>query len=356
MKDASRCAAAALGLPLLLLAGCGMIAAPQPPSLKLPEPVTDLTAQRTGDQVTLHWTMPNRTTDKVLLVGDQRVQVCRRIDSEPCTDVADLLFAPDKPAEFTDHLPSDIASGAHRPVIYTVQLENRSRRTAGPSNAALTTAGAAPAQIIGFNAQAQPDGVVLSWTPEGPNPTADQTIAATIHIDRKLVQPSGAPKSSVLAEQTLEYSGPDLGHVLDRDAALDNTYTYSVQRIARITLQDKSIEVASVPSDITINARDVFPPAVPTGLQAIADPEARAIDLSWQPNTEPDLAGYTVYRREAGSNSTPQRISSAAQPEPSFHDLNVQSGHTYEYSVSAVDHDANESNRSPEVEESLPQQ
>lgn len=344
-----RCAAVGLALPLLLLAGCGMIAAPQPPSLKLPEPVTDLTAQRTGDQVTLHWTMPKRTTDKVLLKGDQKVRVCRRLDTESCADAADLLFAPEKPADFADHLPAALISGAPRPLNYTVELQNHSGHTAGPSNTALTIAGAAPPLIVELQSQVQPNGIVLSWSATGD----DQTI----RIDRKLVQPPGAPKTTAPLEQTLEYSGPDQGHILDRDAALDHTYTYTVQRIAKLTLEDKSIEVTSEPSaTITINARDVFPPAVPVGLQAIADPEARAIDVSWQPNTEADLAGYTVYRREAGTTAAPGRISPPAQPAPSFRDPNVQPGHTYEYSVSAIDHDGNESALSPEVEESLPQQ
>lgn len=332
-----------------------MIAAPQPPSLKLPEPVIDLTAQRTGNVVMLHWTMPKRTTDKVLLAGDQKVRVCRRLDTEPCAYAGDLLFAPQKPADFTDHLPASLTSGTPRPLNYTVELQNHAGRSAGPSNTAITSAGAAPSVIVALQAQVQPDGVVLSWTPTGPSGLFDKD--QTIRIERKLVQPSGAPKPTVPLEQTLEYSGLDQGHILDRDAALDHTYTYTVQRIAKLTLEDKSFEVSSAPSPtITVNARDVFPPAIPAGLQAIADPEAHAIDLSWQPNTEADLAGYTLYRREAGSNAAPDRISPPAQPAPSFRDTNVQPGHTYEYSVSAVDHDGNDSARSPEVEESLPQQ
>lgn len=326
-----------------------MVAAPQPPSLKLPEPVADLTAQRTGNLVTLGWTMPKRATDKVLLVGDQKVEVCRRVDSEPCATIGDMRFAPLATATFTDRLPGPLASGAPRLLTYTIELENHAGRTAGPSNVAVTAAGAAPEEVADLRARAQADGIMLSWTPV----SGDEIV----RIKRELVQKSGAEKSSVPVEQTLEYSGKDAGGVVDRDAALDHTYTYGAQRIARRTMQGQSIEVASAPSEsITIDARDVFPPVTPEGLQAVADPEARAIDLSWQPDTESDLAGYMIYRREAGSSAAPVRISPAAQPAPTFRDVNVLPGHNYEYSVSAVDHDGNESPRSAEVEESLPQQ
>ena len=350
MNAALRLAAAALGTPLILLAGCGLVAAPQPPSLKLPQPVTDLTAQRTGDQVTLRWTMPKRATDKVLLAGDQNAQVCRRVGSGPCTIAGTLHAAPDKPATFTDRLPAALTTGAPRPLIYTVQLQNRAGRTAGPSNTAITATCAAPPSIANLQAHAQPDGIVLTWTPE--------SVPATIRIERKLVDKTTPQKSSPLPpEQTLEFSGPDEGRVFDRDAALDHTYTYTAQRIAKLTLQSKSVEVASPPGDsITVDARDVFAPATPSGLQAVADTEAHSIDISWQPDTETDLSGYTVYRRDAGTTAEPARISPPAQPEASFRDTTAQPGHTYEYSVSAIDHDGNESPRSPEVEESLPQQ
>jgi hypothetical protein len=325
-----------------------MVAAPQPPSLKLPEPVTDLTAKRIGNDVDLRWTMPKRATDKVVLAGDQKVRVCRAVDTASCTVADTLLVAPGVPADCTDHLPPALASGAVRPLVYTVELENRSGRTAGPSNAAVTASGPAPPQIQDLRAQARTDGIALRWTPE--------IGSFTVRIDRKLVQQPGTPKSELPLEQTLEFTGKDAGRVLDANAALDHTYTYTVERVDRLTLKDKPIEVASAPSEpVTINARDVFPPAVPSGLQAVADAEAHAIDLSWQPDTEADLAGYMVYRREAGSSGPPARISTAAQPAPSFRDTTVLPGHTYEYSVSAVDHDGNESARSAEIQESLPQ-
>ena len=55
-------------LPVLLV-GCGMEAAPQPPSLQLPKPIADLSASRTGNQVQLEWNTPKENTDHLRLQG-----------------------------------------------------------------------------------------------------------------------------------------------------------------------------------------------------------------------------------------------------------------------------------------------
>jgi hypothetical protein len=345
------------GALLIGISGCGLPASPQPPSLHLPEPVTDLAASRAGNVVHLHWTMPKRTTDKVILKNDQPVHICRRIGNGPCEAAGDVQAAPKAEADFDDHLPRALASGSPRLLEYFVELKNRHGRDAGPSNIAYTTAGADLPQITALRGAAQVEGVALQWTPE---PGGD-----VIRLKRVLVEPPGAKKSdktdparsSTPLEQTLEVVTPDRGGVLDRDAALDHTYRYTVQRVSKLTLEGHTFEVLSQPSEtITIDAKDIFPPRVPTELQAVADPDAHAIDLSWAPNTEADLAGYIVYRRDAGTDTAPARISSSSVTAPSFRDANPQPGNRYRYSVSSVDRNGNESARSKEVEEGLPQQ
>lgn len=334
-----------------MVLGCGMVAAPQPPSLKLPEPVADLTAQRVGNQVDLRWTMPKRTTDNLLLQGGQRAEICRQVANGPCGKVGQITTAPAVEATFTDTLPPELLSGASQPLTYVIELENDAGRSAGPSNRALTATGAAPPKIVNFQARAQSNGIVLNWNPTGGE--------ETVRIHRMLVTSTKPTDqtTAVPSKQTLEFKGKDEGSALDPEAALDHVYTYTAQRVAKVTLEGHSVEMDGAPSEpVTIHARDVFPPAVPQGLQVVADAEAHAIDLSWQPDSEADLAGYIIYRREEGSSAAPVRISGAAEPAPSFRDVKAEPGHTYEYSVSAVDKDGNESARSPEVQETLPQQ
>ena len=90
-----------LAAVLLFLTACGMVAPPQPPSLHLPQPVTDLTAIRVGNDVHLHWTMPKRSTDRVLLEDDQDAHICRSLANGSCDPAGDAKFAPEKVADFT---------------------------------------------------------------------------------------------------------------------------------------------------------------------------------------------------------------------------------------------------------------
>src|SRR5277367_4177762 len=84
--------ALASGFVALLLSACGQTGTPLAPSLQLPTPVSDLTATRVGDRVTLTWTMPRRTTDKLPLKRLQPVQICRRTDDQPCLTVGTVSF------------------------------------------------------------------------------------------------------------------------------------------------------------------------------------------------------------------------------------------------------------------------
>ena len=131
----------------LALAGCGMPGAPLPPSLNLPDRVTDLAATRTGNQVSLTWTMPGKNTDKLLLKGNVPVRVCRtRRTAEPAIRPADLQLAPGAEGAFTETLPRRSGRRSRRAQLtYFVEFKNRNGRSAGLSNAAVVLAGEAPA-------------------------------------------------------------------------------------------------------------------------------------------------------------------------------------------------------------------
>jgi hypothetical protein len=60
------------------------------------------------------------------------------------------------------------------------------------------------------------------------------------------------------------------------------------------------------------------------------------ISLIWEPNGEPDLAGYLVLRGEA-SDATLQPLTPTTIVEPRFRDTHTSSGKKYVYAVVAVD-------------------
>jgi len=339
-----------------------MPGAPQPPSLHLPDPVTDLSASRAGNQVTLTWTMPKRDTDKLLLKGKVRVRVCRKASSAgPCFPAASLQFAPVADAAFTDTLPDALASGEPSTLSYFVELPNDKGRSAGLSNEASTLAGQAPAAVDGLSAEMRKDGVLLKWTPEqGAN---ESTV---IRLERKLLTPGKKkPQRGPLTapaeplERTLLVPpGSQRGEAIDRDIHFGESYEYRVQRVAELTVNGHKLELAGpLSAPVRIDAEHLFPPDVPSGLAAVAaaggNGAGPAIDLSWQPDTGADLAGYIVYRREGDGGW--QRIS-PAQPVvgPGYRDPQVQPNHTYVYAVSAIDQEGHESARSAEAQETVP--
>jgi hypothetical protein len=81
-------------------------------------------------------------------------------------------------------------------------------------------------------------------------------------------------------------------------------------------------------------AADLFPPAAPEGFTAAA--EERLIRLFWTPGSDPDLAGYLVYRSD-GPEEPYRRLTPEPIMETTYADAEVRSGGRYTYVVSAVD-------------------
>lgn len=346
-----------------LLPGCGTPGAPQPPSLNLPDAVGDLWASRAGNEVTLSWTMPKRNTDRTVIKGEVAVRVCRRENDTrgagaiACHGIGpDLMLAPAASGSYKETLPAELMTGAPRPVSYFVELRNKRGRSAGLSNAAVVLAGEAPSQIAGLKADVRKQGVVLSWTSNGEN--------TAVRLERRLLSPAQKVEHGPLApppeaeNQNLVVEAGNEGHAIDKTVRFGRRYAYRAQRVARVDVNGKTLELDGAFSPaVDVDVDDVFPPAVPTGLVAVGTSEenggAPAIDLSWQPDTEPDVAGYIVYRREEGGAW--QRVSAATPVvEPAFHDAQVLVGHSYQYAVSAVDKGGHESAKSAEAQETVP--
>jgi hypothetical protein len=117
--------------------------------------------------------------------------------------------------------------------------------------------------------------------------------------------------------------------MLDAAALMNETYTYSAQRVATFNFAGVKLESRSEPTPPqTLALRDTFAPDPPTGLASIpgttgSGPAAKpTIDLSWDANTDPDIAGYPGYRVDltprGGARATPSppSTSSATRATP----------------------------------------
>ena len=382
----------------ILLTACASMAPPKPPSLKLPKPPTDLRAVRKGDSVILTWTVPSVTTDrqKVNEVGETRI--CRSAEAQftqcgtpvgtakPLPTVEATAAQSGKPEKksseqktshgqkvsntYTDSLP--VRVGTDDPtafVTYAVEVLNPDERGAGLSNPVKVSTIRTLPPPRDFSAKVTSQGVVLSWMESVPaNPA--QSVRYLYRVFRRQ---EGQEQSVQVGEIPAEDRALTL-----TDSALEwqKTYFYRAEAVTIIpVLQDfkadstkhaganpdraspnsgeLQIEGADTP-EIKVFANDVFPPEVPSSLQAVFSGPGQApfVDLIWAPVTDADLAGYNVYRHEEGS--APVKLNAEPVKRPAFRDARVEAGKTYSYSVSAVDERGNESARSEEASERVP--
>ena len=348
---------------------CAVPGAPMPPSLELPKPVTNLRATRVADKVTLTWTVPTQTTDKagLKLVGTTRV--CRGFaPMTTCETVVAELPAGQKP-EFTDTLTPDL-EGQHATgfAVYALEVQNSRGKSAGLSNqikVPLAPTLPPPEQLL---ARATPEGAVIGWsvplneyTNELLQPKTMKQPAALDHSyrlyridkDKPDAQPSLIPLDTTFVVPDMRQ--PNL-NVRDATAEWEKTYIYWVTTVTTVNVEGQPIAIEGDPSPrAELFVHDVFPPAAPTGVQAVFTSAngANFIDLTWAPNLEPDLAGYNIYRREEGS--APVKLNRDVVKAPAFRDTQVTPGHRYFYSATAVDLRNNESQRSAETSEQAPQ-
>lgn len=340
-------------LALALLTGCGSQGNPLPPSLQLPKPVSDLKAARKGDKVLLTWTAPSETTDQLRIKEMGKTRVCRSTAAPAameCAEVAPLpagAAAASAAAGYTDTLPRELQEQSPAAfAVYTVEVINARGRSAGPSNTAQVPLAPTLPPPSGLKAVVTAEGVALSWN--APPPPAPGSYALRVH------RHAAGATAAVTAGELLLPAPPAF---LDKNVEWEKSYQYRVAIVTRIAAEGGTpveVEGEETPP-VEVLVHDVFPPAAPTAVQAVASSAGGQsfIDLTWTSNSEADLAGYNVYRREG--DAQPQKNNTELIKTPAFRDSNVGPGRTYFYSITAVDLRGNESGRSEETSESVPQ-
>ncbi len=351
------------------LVGCGVPGIPKPPSLDLPQTVTDLRAVRKGDRVYLDWTVPSETTDRLAVRHLGLTNICRSLApisecANPVGEVRAPQLAAATPrrnksarpttmgrASYIDQLPRTLlVENPDAEIFYAISVLNGRGRSAGISNIVRVPAIPALPSPSDFQARVTAEGVLLSWI--GTSPVAETTRIR--HVYRVYRRPEGGNTDTVVGEVPLNQTPAT--QLLDHSFEWEKTYFYLATVVTLIQAEGKpetQFEGDDTPA-VRVFAHDVFPPAVPSGLQAVFSGAGQQpfIDLIWAPDADADLAGYNVFRHESGAE--PVKVNTELVKTPSFRDTNVESGKTYVYSVSAVDVRGNESARSPEASEAVP--
>jgi len=280
------------------------------PSLMIPVQIKDLTALQHGNAISIDFTIPAVTTDAVpiktvrsveLQVGDKLVPVYR-----------------DVPGPVHAQIPVDGLAG--KDVVVHVRIIGLRGHPSDWSNAVNLHVLAPLAPPADVKAENVAEGVKVTWSAPG-----EPNFRIFRQGDKEL-------KPSQVGES-------DKPEFLDTKTEYNKTYRYSVQAVNGTAESDLS---ASSPALLT---KDVFPPAVPTGITVT--PGVNTVELAWTRNTEPDFKCYRVYR--SVDNGPFERIADNIEG-PSYSDTAISPGKHYRYTVSAVDQAGNESKQSAPVE------
>jgi hypothetical protein len=392
---------------VFVVSGCGKKGPPLPPFVRVPAPVTQLTARRIADDVVVNLALPVQNVDQSTPVSLGRVEIYaytgRTAPPAPrfpqvATLVGTIEIKPEAPATTTlrDPLtPDDLVEGPSSPSATNGSTRNT---TAAPSQAAGPLRRFYMAIAFSERGRAGPPSTVVE-VPLSGLPDAPPEVRATYNADAVTLtwDPSGGLLGFLLDSTSLPPASPlddgppatgsgglppgptrynvyrEIQSASETSEANEKTPPASASTLVTVTPVDGFSFTDPLQSDgrrrcytvsavrgrtdgaveghsskaACVSAVDVFPPKAPTGLSPIA--VEGAISLVWEANSEDDLQGYLVLRGEEESE-TLTRITDEVVKETRYTDKTVQPGVRYVYVVVAVDRQAPEANISAQSE------
>ena len=364
------------------LARCGKRGDPVAPLPRTPQAVTGLTVSQRGREVEVRYVAPRVTTGGAGL-SVLEVEVLRAETEGDFAKVAreeTRKAAPGEALRDTAPLP---------PAGTTLRVAARAR--AGSHVSASTPVVTLRVQPplsppVDLNAQLTPRGVGLSWTPPpggippplpapppspSPSPQARPPVPVRPSPSPSAVPASPAPAASPTpAPSPTPPPAPTSGYWIYRRepggryeaplvpvplqvAAVEDSSAVPGQSlcyVARLVAATEPVIESGSSNEVCVSVKDVAAPAAPAGVAALV--REGAVELSWSPSSEPDLALYRVYRARPGA--APQRIAEVAAGESTYRDAALERGVPFLYTVTAVDNAGNESPPSAPAEGSLP--
>ena len=323
--------AAALPCALLLL-GCGSVGPPLPPLLNIPERSDDLSARQTMEGVVLEWTWPVLTTEGMPLCDLSEFAVHRLEIAGPDQVPSREQFGRNTTlaASLKDTALEPFGPGERVRIILPA------KSLVGKTFAFGVRGSSSRGRTLGFS-----DPVVIHVV-EPPGPPAAPVV--TLGQDAIAIEWKAAERASAYRVfRGADPNGPfdEIGRTQettfrDPDFQWKHHYYYLVRSYGRSATGEVEGPDSSL---VDVFTQDTFPPRAPLELRTVVT--ANSVELSWQPNTEEDLAGYRVWRAVTSGDAV--ALHDELLPSPAYSDQSVEPGQPYRYAISAVDLEGNES-------------
>ena len=324
--------------------------------IRIPRPVVDLTARQQGGEVILGWTLPHLNTDGSTATTLASMEIYRTI-GDPSSDAgagpavgdSDLWrVLQTEPAPGREETRSirdllegqDLSEVLGRELSYAAKVFNRKGQTAGLSNIVTLWLQPVPQPPGRPSLNPTEEYVEVSWAPSSTNIDGSPVaagVAFNLYRTSSKRSSIGSPLNSTPVAGTSYRDG---------SVRLGETYVYRVRAVLE-TLRGRVESRDS--EEATLFHRDGYPPGPPRQLTLVVGREF--LSLAWFPNSEADLAGYHVFRRQGSGEF--QRLTTTATQRTSYEDRDLQKGPVYSYRVTAVDLAGNQSSYSNVVSDTL---
>ena len=357
-----RFASSFLVLPLIaLVSGCGKIGDPLPPIPRAPLIIDELKVEQQGTNLILSFPLVRTNRSAIL----ERIDIYRLIESandpaglpqESFSSSATLIQSiqgdriPQKSSTVTFIDPLDLKNTARdRRHRYAIRLVAASGVAADFSNYAMIAPLyelSRPPSNIEFR-QTERE-TLIKWAPPATNENGSSPAnVAAYNIFRRAGENGSLVKLNSEPLREPQFS--------DRNFRFEVNYQYIVRSLSLLP-GNAALSSAIESNDSALmnhTPKDSFPPAAPSSV-TIASINS-IVSIFWPLNSEPDVAGYNIYRSE-DDKAPPEkwvRLNPLLHKTASFRDDKVQVGKQYFYQITAVDQFGNESVRSTTVGETV---
>jgi len=335
-----------LGMVLLLIGGCGYKNQPVPPESVVPQPIEDLHYAVSDKGLRLDWSYPVETIKGTALEQIDSFELFR-------AETAIEDYCGDCPVPFAEplDLPGGVSvegdlrrKGFYESSLlksgykYFFKIRSRTSWWASSSDSNVVT-------FIWFEPAAAPENVTVS--------AGDQEIALSWKPVTKRFD--GQPLQMELRYQVLRSEGGKdfvkIGEPLTTAQYVDHQvrngqkYFYTVQSLL---VHEDELVSGGVSEGVVSTPVDLTPPPPPTGVTAVWT--GSGVKIFWDKNSDVEVGGYRVYRRDADKDDY-EMLGSVDPAYIIFVDSQAKENKRYYWAVTAVDQaeSVNESNKSREA-------